>query len=86
LSLPYNKKVVNTTPMGYSREDFIVDNEDEEWITRCVVDPLKRVFYLYSNEGDEKVVDCDTVEQFMNVLEVIRAVMPEDIVHYANPF
>jgi len=86
LTLLYNKEAINTTPMSYSREDFIIDNEDEEWITRCVVDPLKKMFYLYSNEGDEKVVDCDTVEQFMNVLEVIRAVMPEDIVHYANPF
>ena len=72
--------------MSYSREDFTVDSEDEEWITRCVVDPLKKVFYLYSNKGDEKVVDCDTIEQFMNVLEVIRAVMPEDIVHYSSPF
>ena len=35
---------------------------------KCVVDPVKRTFYLYSSEGDKKQVDCDTVDEFMNVL------------------
>jgi len=72
--------------MIYDRDDFIIDNEDEEWVSRCVVDPMKKTFYLYSNNGDEKVVDCDNIEQFMNVLEVVRAIMPEDILAYSNPF
>ena len=25
---------------------------DEEYLMKCVVDPLKKTFYLYSNEGD----------------------------------
>ena len=43
--------------------------EDEEYLTKCVVDPVRRTFYLYSSEGDTKQVDCDNVEEFMNVLE-----------------
>ena len=39
---------------------------EEEYLMKCVVDTAKRSFYLYSNEGDEKVVECETMEQFMN--------------------
>ena len=35
---------------------------DDAYLTRCVVDPLKRKIYLYSSEGDEKTVDCETVD------------------------
>ena len=51
---------------------------DEEYLMKCVVDPLKKTFYLYSNEGDTKEVVCDNTEQFMNVLELVRATCPED--------
>jgi len=37
----------------------------DEYLTRCVVDPVKRKFFLYSSDGDERVVDCETVDQFM---------------------
>ena len=62
-----------------------VEYEDEEFLTKCVVDPTKRTFYLYSNEGDTKVVDCDDAEQFMNVLEVVRKLCPEERLSYASP-
>ena len=57
----------------------------EDYLTRCVVDPVARKFYLYSEQGDEKVVDCETVEQFMDVLEVCRGVLDEETLAYANP-
>ena len=57
----------------------------DEYLTRCVVDPLKRKFYLYSSEGDERTVDCETMEQFMNVLELVRDITPDDVLAYANP-
>ena len=59
--------------------------EDEEYLTKCVVDPVRRTFYLYSNEGDKKEVVCDNVEQFMNVLELVRATCPEDRLVYTEP-
>ena len=58
----------------------------EEFLTRCVVDTLARKFYLYSNEGDEKIVECETVEQFMSVLEVVRTQLDEETLAYSNPF
>ena len=45
---------------------------EDEYLTKCVVDPSKRTVYLYSSEGDEKVVECDTVDEFMNVLSFVR--------------
>ena len=57
----------------------------DEFLTRCVVDPLKRKFYLYSSEGDEKTVDCENMEEFMNVLELVRRITPEHVLAYANP-
>ncbi len=57
----------------------------DEYLTRCVVDPLKRTVYLYSSEGTEKQVSCDTVDEFMNVLEFVRATVDEETLSYANP-
>lgn len=57
----------------------------DEYLSRCVVDPIKRTVYLYSSEGSEKQVTCDTVEEFMNVLEFVRATVDESTLSYANP-
>jgi len=58
----------------------------EETLTRCVVDMLSRKFYLYSNEGGERVVNCETMDQFMNVLEVVRTQVSEDCLVYSDLF
>jgi hypothetical protein len=57
----------------------------DEYLTKCVVDPLKRTVYLYSNEGSEKEVSCETVDEFMNVLNFIRSTIKDDILTYVNP-
>tara|TARA_B100000131_G_scaffold300991_1_gene322811 strand:+ start:209 stop:388 length:180 start_codon:yes stop_codon:yes gene_type:complete len=57
---------------------------EEEYLTKCVVDPTKKTFYLYSNEGDTKEILCDNTEQFMNVLSVVRATCPEDRLVYTD--
>ena len=57
----------------------------DEYLTRCVVDTIKRTVYLYSNEGSEKKVVCDTVDEFMNVLEFVRATVDDRTLTYASP-
>ena len=59
--------------------------EDDEYLTRVVIDTCARTFRLYSNEGDERIVDCDSMEEFMNVLDLVRKVVDEDIVAYVGP-
>ena len=57
----------------------------DEYLSRCVVDPIKRTVYLYSSEGSEKQVTCDTVDEFMNVLKFVRATVDEETLSYASP-
>ena len=58
---------------------------EDEYLMRCVVDPVKKSFYLYTNEGDTKEVVCSNTEEFMNVLELVRATCPEERLVYADP-
>ena len=58
---------------------------NDEYLTRCVVDPLKRRLYLYSSEGDEKTVDCETVDQFMNMLLFVRDTAGDEVLSYVDP-
>ena len=70
------------------RPDLGEDNteyEDDEYLMKCVVDTVKKSFYLYSSDGDTKNVVCETSEQFMNVLELVRATCPEERLTYADP-
>ena len=57
----------------------------DEYLTRCVVDTLRRTITIYSSEGDQKVVTCDTVDEFMNVLNLVRETCPEDVLVYSDP-
>ena len=59
--------------------------QEDEYLTRCVVNTTARTFSLYSNTGDEKVVSCDTVTEFMNVLQFVRNTLDEDTMVYADP-
>ena len=58
---------------------------EDEYLSKCIIDASKRTVVIYSNEGDEKVIGCDTVEEFMNVLNFIRRTVSEDILTYVNP-
>ena len=71
-------------------DDLFTHSEDEEYLTRVVIDISSRTFRLYSNTGDIREVDCETTEEFMNVLEFIRdfqesGILDEDTVVYAEP-
>ena len=69
---------------NYSPENYALENEDDEYLKRGVGDTCSRTFRLFSNEGDEKFIECDSVDEFMNVLEMIRAVVHDDIVFYSE--
>jgi len=58
---------------------------EDEYLTRVVINPLSKSFLLLSSAGEEKVVDCDSVEQFMNVLEVVRNLVDPEDVAYVDP-
>ncbi len=74
-----------STQMPYNNKESNQVSMQDEFLTRCVVDTIKRTFYIYSNKGDNKEIVCDDVNQFINILEVIRNTCPEDALVYAEP-
>ena len=64
-------------------EEELTMNDD--LLSKCVVDTSKRTVYLYSDGGDKKTVNCDTVEEFMNVLSFVRDKVEEDREFYSDP-
>ena len=57
---------------------------ENDCLSKVVVDVQSRKFYLYSDNGDEKVLDCESPQQFMDVLEVCRKLLDERILKYAS--
>ena len=58
----------------------------EEVLVKCVIDTMNKKFFLYSDQGSTREVSCDTIDEFINVLEVVRSRLHEDMVVYSNPF
>ena len=56
----------------------------ETFVQGIVIDVCTRSFLLLSDQGDEKIVECSTVDEFMNVLEVVTANLNEDQIEYAD--
>ena len=52
-----------------------------EVLEQVIVDIASRKFVLIGNQGERKEIDCD-MEQFMNVLNVIREIVPTEEVIY----
>ena len=56
----------------------------EEFVQGIVIDVCTRSFLLLSDQGDQKFVECDTVDEFMNVLDVVTANLNDDQIEYAE--
>ena len=56
-------------------------NDELETLEQVIVDITSRKFVLISSTGDRKEIACD-MEQFMNVLNVIRELTPTEQVTY----
>ena len=56
----------------------------QESVLGIVIDVCTRSFLLISDEGNEKMVECETVQEFMNVLEVVTANLEPDQIEYAD--
>ena len=57
----------------------------DDLLSKCVVDTSKRKVYLYSDNGKENVASCETVDEFMNVLNFVRDKVEEERVFYSDP-
>ena len=72
--IPYNMGVINGTLMSTAQET----------VQGIVIDVCTRTFLLLSDQGSERLVECDTVQEFMNVLEVVTAQLDPEQIEYAD--
>jgi len=56
----------------------------QETVQGIVIDVCTRTFLLLSDQGSERRVECDTVQEFMNVLEVVTAQLNPEQIEYAD--
>ena len=57
---------------------------NDTYVQSVVIDVCSRSFLLLSDKGDEKVIECETAEQFTNVLEVCTAKLNDDQIEYMD--
>jgi len=56
----------------------------QETVQGIVIDVCTRTFLLLSDQGSERLVECETVQEFMNVLEVVTAQLDPEQIEYAD--
>ncbi len=58
---------------------------EDDYLTRVFVDTSGRKFNLYSENGEEKIIEGETIDEFMGVLEFCREILDDDVLAYAGP-
>jgi hypothetical protein len=56
----------------------------ETFVQGVVIDICTRTFLLFSDQGDEKIIECETAEQFMNVMECCTSHLNDDQIEYTD--
>ena len=54
----------------------------EDYLKQCEVDIPARRFILTSDQSEQQILNCDDTEQFMRVLEFVRATCQVNEVTY----
>ena len=44
----------------------------DEYLTKVVIDVCYRTFYLFSSDGEKRIVHCETMDQFMELREIVN--------------
>ena len=53
-------------------------------VVKTIVDICSRSFKIVSDEGYIQLVQCETIQEFMDVLEVCQEFMEEDMLVYSE--
>jgi len=56
-----------------------------ENVSNILIDVCKRTVIVLGNEGDTRLVECETINEFMNVLKIIDKHIDPEMVLYAKP-
>ena len=56
----------------------------EAYVESVVIDICSRSFLLISDQEEERLIQCDSPEEFMNVMEVCTSHLNDDQIEYAD--
>ena len=56
----------------------------QETVQGIVIDVCTRSFLLLSDQGSERLVECETVQEFMYVLDVVTSQLQPEQIEYAD--
>jgi hypothetical protein len=56
-----------------------------ENVSNILIDVCKRTVIVLGNEGDTRLVECETINEFMNVLKIVNKHIDPEMVLYAKP-
>ena len=56
----------------------------DDFVFEVVVDICSRTFKLKSDNGDNKIIACDDIDEFMRVLEVCDKMLEPHMIVYAD--
>jgi len=61
--------------------------DTEEYVESVLVDVCSKSFKMFSNLGEEQSLTCETTEQFMDVLSVVKYALEDDEanLYYLDP-
>ena len=57
---------------------------DDDFVNRTIIDVSRRSFLIIADDGKEKMVTCETTEQFMDVMEVVTELLDPKRIKYAD--
>ena len=57
---------------------------DDDFVNRTVIDVCRRSILIIADDGKEKMVTCETTEQFMDVMEVVTELLDPKRIKYAD--
>tara|TARA_B100001057_G_scaffold321670_1_gene321894 strand:- start:5483 stop:5731 length:249 start_codon:yes stop_codon:yes gene_type:complete len=62
--------------IGYSYTDM------DDFVLTVEIDVCSRSFILLSENGEERLIICETIDEFMRVLRVCDQLLPPDAIIY----
>ena len=54
------------------------------FVDGVLINICSRTFIIYSDTGEERYIECDTIEEFMGVLKVCTDKLDEDQIYYSD--
>jgi len=57
---------------------------DDDLVNQTIIDVCRRSFLIISDEGEERILSCETTEQFMDVMEVVTQLLEPERIKYAD--